>query len=305
MNSTAPPVYRPGALPSPTFPVQARMNPSPPPVYRPAPPDSRGVPMQAKMKTGAPPVYRPAGPVQPHIAGGQMPVFVQSPMPLRSANASVIQGVLDPTVVTQQQAKATLSPELQAGLALAQAHPAKLDDANVPAWVAARVDKEWGEKQLPAFTTLWQQQKANVLAKQSLTKLKRKPTADELAAAEIDVRANNQADLDLYVQNKLPDAMSGWKKTQLAERTEVLQKKWAETWANNSGLPGVKGAGGYQEYYAGPDPASSTLSDHKFFGKNRILHNVSGLPATADAAYANKWYATGDHYVTFTLITDA
>jgi hypothetical protein len=59
------------------------------------------------------------------------------------------------------------------------------------------------------------------------------------------------------------------------------------------------------------DQTTQTTGGHKFWGKNRIVHNVAGLTNAViladptDVQYADKWYASDDHYITFSLITDA
>ena len=71
--------------------------------------------------------------------------------------------------------------------------------------------------------------------------------------------------------------------------------KWNAVFNNLDGdLPGVKGAGGYGEYYAEPGPGD--LIQDGFWGRNRVLHCSQAGP------YQNSWWATADHYTTFTKV---
>jgi hypothetical protein len=80
-----------------------------------------------------------------------------------------------------------------------------------------------------------------------------------------------------------------------SKEKKQFQHKWGKPYNNNDGnLPGVVGAGGYNEYYAQPDSSSSDI-----FGKNRILRQ------TNDPDGLTYWWATSDHYVSVAHITDA
>lgn len=80
-----------------------------------------------------------------------------------------------------------------------------------------------------------------------------------------------------------------------SKEKKQFQHKWGRTYNNNDGnLPGVAGAGGYNEYYAQP---ASDASD--IFGKNRILRQ------TNDPDGGTYWWASKDHYNTIAHVTDA
>ncbi|GAC1371090.1 MAG: hypothetical protein NVSMB32_15340 [Actinomycetota bacterium] len=72
--------------------------------------------------------------------------------------------------------------------------------------------------------------------------------------------------------------------------------EWAASFMNSDGdLPGVKGAGGYHEYYAEPDPGDPPSAG--FWGQNRILHNH-----TSGADHSGSWWVTHDHYTNFVKV---
>jgi hypothetical protein len=88
----------------------------------------------------------------------------------------------------------------------------------------------------------------------------------------------------------------------LKEHKEQYQKQWASPHMNFAGLlPGTRGAGGYLEYYAEPSPnaAQAAYDGQQRFGSNRILQQQN---ATGSHDY---WWATGDHYASFSFISDA
>lgn len=88
----------------------------------------------------------------------------------------------------------------------------------------------------------------------------------------------------------------------LPKHKSLAQHSWGSTHNNNSGLlPGVKGAGGYVEYYARPatDLAAYWQAHQKQpLGKNRIIKqvNVSGK---------TYWWASPDHYNSYRFVNDA
>jgi len=72
--------------------------------------------------------------------------------------------------------------------------------------------------------------------------------------------------------------------------------KWSRTFANNAGgLPGVAGAGGYNEYYAQP---SAGYTGDDVWGQNRVLRQTNDPDGTF-------WWTTADHYTTYKYVTDA
>lgn len=71
--------------------------------------------------------------------------------------------------------------------------------------------------------------------------------------------------------------------------------KWGSTYFNEDGqLPGIRGAGGYREYYAQPT-TGPCVGD---WGSNRVLMQVNDPTDTY-------WWVTNDHYHTFTYVKDA
>ncbi len=80
-----------------------------------------------------------------------------------------------------------------------------------------------------------------------------------------------------------------------SKEKKQFKHKWGRPYNNNDGnLPGVAGAGGYNEYYAQPDSAATEI-----FGKNRILRQ------TNDPDGKTYWWASSDHYTNVAHITDA
>lgn len=321
---TAPPVYQPNS------PMQ--LKPAKSPAHRPALAVSPFRPAQAKVKQSG--IRNTAeGAIQPRVAGGRIPIVVQSPVqpprvaaPARTATGTpvggVIQRALDANVVTHQKIKANLSNELKAGLALAQAHPGALAANHVPGWVATRVDKWVGEHAndidndvTPNIRAAWIRSEV-ALGLRALN-LNVAPTEDQKKDVKAAVEAAvlndpKKTELANYIAAKLPNARTTWRNGAVTSRkNELKNSHWNVAFANNDGLPGTKGAGGYKEYYAEMDQTTQTTGGHKFWGKNRIVHNVSGLTNAniltdpTDVQYADKWYASDDHYITFSLITDA
>lgn len=73
------------------------------------------------------------------------------------------------------------------------------------------------------------------------------------------------------------------------------QNKWGSTYYNEDGsLPGVKGAGGYQEFYAQPTTGPCV----GIWGSNRILRQTNDPTGTY-------YWSTNNHYTTFNYINDA
>jgi hypothetical protein len=318
------PVHRPNG--------SGQLKPTAPPIYRPAHSSLLG---PVLMKQSRHPVSV-GSPIRPRAAGGRISVILQTPVSslshapnVRVANGSpavaqrsVIQRALDQNVVTNQQTKSQLSDELKAGLALAQTYPNALAANKVPGWVKTRVIKWIGENGndiddeiTPPIREAWLKAEFNKWwAKQGQA---RQPDNTEKQTGRTQVEADalndpKKTELANYIAAKLPNARTAWKNQEVGRReTELRSQHWAKAFTNNEGLPGTKGAGGYKEYYAEMDQTTSTTSNHKFWGKNRIVHNVSGLTNAllladaTDVQYANKWYASSDHYTTFTLITDA
>jgi len=175
-----------------------------------------------------------------------------------------------------------LNQQLQQGLALAQANPNALPAK--PAWLLVRVQAEITEE----FNNNRATYTADIGKKWDDTPgLQGKFTR----AAWIDQRLPLQQDMML---KGAPVRV----KQRTGEQPGVPvadQFKWNAVFNNLDGdLPGVKGAGGYGEYYAEPGPGD--LIQDGFWGRNRVLHCSQAGP------HQNSWWATGDHYTTFTKV---
>jgi len=77
------------------------------------------------------------------------------------------------------------------------------------------------------------------------------------------------------------------------------QARWARRFNNHDGrLPGVRSAGGYNEYYAQPTVGWVPAAGQVPWGSNRVLRQTNDPTGTY-------WWVTNDHYNTFTYVRDA
>lgn len=176
-------------------------------------------------------------------------------------------------------AAGALPAALNAGYVLASANPTA--KPAMPAWVTARVQQEnpWD----PAAERAISDAKADT-AWGNLPLAAHAHIPDEAAWKQ------NKSNQDY--NNRYAVHQAQWPITAAAK---WLNAKWNDGWNNDSGdLPGISGAAGYVEYYAAP---TGVIGVEGFWGRNRILRNT-GL-----GAYENNWWATDDHYDSFTRIT--
>jgi hypothetical protein len=169
---------------------------------------------------------------------------------------------------------ASLSPQLRLGLTEAQASPAA-KPAPLPHWVehAVKIAIDYN---------------GQVARKQTQLDVDNGARWDGIAAIQIHnpVKA-------AWVAAQGTKAMTAFRNglDLSVQHTINSDFKWNENFGNSDGkLPGVKGAGGYKEYYAPPTPGT-TGGENGTWGKNRILRKTSAV-----GGYANSWWATKDHY---------
>ncbi len=184
--------------------------------------------------------------------------------------------------IDKTTAAAGLNQQLQQGLALAQGNPNAL--AAKPAWLLARVQQEITEEfnsDVATYTADIGQKWDDTPGLQG--RFTRK--------AWIDQRLPQQKDMMLK-------GAAVRVKQRTGEQPGVAvddQFKWNAVFNNLDGdLPGVKGAGGYGEYYAEPDPGDPVQAG--FWGQNRVLHCTQAGP------HQDSWWATADHYTTFAKV---
>jgi len=191
---------------------------------------------------------------------------------------------------------ANLSAELRDGLAQAMANPAALPAG--PQWLRNRLIQEdnldlaakaagtsYADNANEAWNRLKPPAQARLVEATFKTQNVQKAQATALAGQNTRVKA-------MMTQRLSGTAPDG--KVMIAGKF-----KWAEVFKNKDGdLPGVAGAGGYDEYYAEPDPGD--LPADGFWGRNRILHNV-----TVGSPHSGHWWVTADHYEHYVKVTDA
>ena len=167
-------------------------------------------------------------------------------------------------------AAGSLNAELQAGLALAHANPVNKPHP-LPAWVRTRVETAENYHQQIIDET-------NRLNAVNRNKYDTTPGI-----------SNAHANRDVWVTAQTAKAMPKFQNGLNLSIDNIVNRdfKWNEDYENRDGkIPGVKGAGGYREYYAEPAPGASGT-----WGRNRILRKT-----TAIGGHANSWWATSDHY---------
>jgi hypothetical protein len=182
----------------------------------------------------------------------------------------------------QTTAVGGLSQQLQQGLLLARGNPNAL--AVKPGWLLARCQEEI----LVEFNSNQATYRAEIGKKW-----------DDTAGLQ------GKFTRDAWINQRLPlqrDMMLKGAGNRVKQRTGEQQGvavddqfKWNATFNNLDGdLPGVKGAGGYGEYYAEPAPGDTVQAG--FWGRNRILH------CTLVGPHQDSWWATADHYTTFVKV---
>jgi hypothetical protein len=199
---------------------------------------------------------------------------------------SDLQRVKWPDDPSGRKTKAELSAELRQGVESVKAKPGAPPPNEVVAWARERTKENFKDvaKLDPtelgtSIESAWGKAKTSMLAKDKSRKeadVKEEFFASRRAAAE----AKNQEKFNKTVDAYMRD-------------TALKELKWGEPFRNKDGdLPGDKGAGGYAEYYA--KPAASDAVEGGFWGQNRVLKANSGA-----------WYVTADHYINYSLVTDA
>lgn len=164
----------------------------------------------------------------------------------------------------------SLSLELQEGLAHARGS-ADAKPNPLPAWVRATVESATGYE-------------AEIVAERARLTAINKQQYDAKPAI-----SSNNPDKEDWVTKQVDKAMAKFVNglNLSVQSTIDLGFKWNEDYANRDGkLPGIKGAGGYKEYYAPPAPGAIGT-----WGKNRILHKINAIGGHDDS-----WWATSDHY---------
>ncbi len=203
-------------------------------------------------------------------------------------------------------ARSQLSPQLLAGLNLAIANPRHDLPPPNPQWVIDRTIIVYERNQRAVFRAAAQDDWTNLVEKVKVSfRYQNKVPTPALILAEIRKRRKDDTlDEAKFIDSEEAKRFDVWS-TKMA--WEVYDKEWKEKWGavwnNDDGdLPGQKGAGGYQEFYApasGSNPFPSDAGGEGIFGKNRILHKF-----TPDGGHDNSWWASPDHYNTFYLITN-
>lgn len=182
-----------------------------------------------------------------------------------------------------------LSGELSAGLLLAQGNPSSLSP--YPLWLTTRVQQQI-EEEVTANKSIYESE-----AKKKWDSTEGIRNAWSGKGGETAFIADFVSKKNAILRNS--GSVNQRVKQRTGQQTGVNvddQFKWNVDFQNKDGdLPGIKGAGGYKEYYAEPD--SSDLVSAGFWGQNRVLHNI-----TSGETHSGKWWVTSDHYKNYKLV---
>ena len=188
---------------------------------------------------------------------------------------------------TDDRTKAALSAELRNGVEAAVASPAAVPDT-VKTWVKERVKEDLDyDTKLANIDSEAEASAEAAWLKAREAMMKGKELKNEPAIKSDFVSRTKAANVPKLTK-KLDDTVHAKMRDQA-----LTELKWRAAFQNTDGdLPGVAGAGGYDEYYAKPDPADAVAGG--FWGQNRVLHAAGGT-----------WYVTADHYEHYLRVTDA